>query len=50
MKNNENQLFGQNHEAFAISNEQDICFTVTPNRYEKSSDKHITLGYLIVDK
>ncbi len=33
-----------------IDSEKEICFTVTPNQYEKAPQNLISLGFIIVDK
>ena len=35
-KAQENEDFGKSHEAFMIDSEKDVCFTMTPNQYEKA--------------
>lgn len=33
-----------------IDNEKEILFTITPNRYEKSSEKLLNIGFIAIDK
>jgi hypothetical protein len=38
------------HSAFSFNNQREICFTWTPNRYEKIAENYIANGLLFLDK
>ena len=46
----ENEDFGKTHQSFMIESDKEVCFTITPNQYEKSPENLLNLGFMVVDR